>query len=375
MEPYTLGRDFLKKNVIDGFNSIIWTERYYGDSKVELVVPATPSMVSKLPVGTFLGLEESNELMILETANLEDDKLKLTGISVLPWLNNRFVRTSANHSDRYWYIEGESAGWILWEIIHKMCIAGPYLDGTIPTGIPNPAQFKLPGLNLYDYDRSGGTLKVGVPYGPVYDAMSDIAETYEIGMQIILNVGETYPLQFRSYKGLDRTTGQTENPIVRFSPQMDSFTDIKEVQSIANLKTQVYSFAPGLEPNEGETDLRTTPGISTLTGEGYTGFDLRAMLVFAEDITTDQVGGNAATLLDILNNRAKTELTENKYIKTVDGEIVPDSQFQYGAHYNLGDIIEVEGNSGTVQEARITEYIRSHDNSGEKAYPTVTGIT
>ena len=41
MEPYTLNRNFLKQDVIDEFQSIIWTERYYGDSEVELVVPAT----------------------------------------------------------------------------------------------------------------------------------------------------------------------------------------------------------------------------------------------------------------------------------------------------------------------------------------------
>jgi hypothetical protein len=375
MEPYTLGRDYLKKDIIDGFSSVIWTERYYGDSKVELVVPLTPSMIDMLSVGAFLGLEESNELMILETMNIEDGKLKLSGISVLSWLNNRFVRTSASHNDRYWYLDGESPGWILWAMVYYMCVGGPYLDGTTPTGIPNPSELVVPGLGLYDYDRSGSPQKVGIPYGPLYDAMLEFAKTYEIGMQIILDINAQYPLQFRSYKGLDRTSGQTENPVIRFSPEMDSLTDIKEIQSIANFKTRVYSFAPGLNPAEGETDLRTTPGISILGGSEYIGFDLRAKLLFAEDITTDQVGGSSSVLLDILENRAYTELTNNKYIRTVDGEIVPDSQFQYGVHYNLGDIIEVEGNSGTIQESRITEYIRSHDSSGEKAYPTVTGIS
>jgi len=374
MEPYTLSREYLKKDVIDGFNSIIWTERYYGDSEVELTVPITADMINRLPVGTFLGLEESNELMILETANIENNKLKLSGISVLSWLNNRFVRTSASHSDRYWYLEGESAGWILWATVYYMCIGGNYLNGTTPTGIPSPSQLIIPGLGLYDYDKSGGSLKVGIPYGPVYDAMLEIAKTYEIGMQIILDISASNPLQFRSYKGLDRTSTQIENPVIRFSREMDSLTDIKEVQSLANLKTHIYAFAPGLNPAEGEPDLRTTPGISALAGDEYVGFDLRAKLLFAEDITTDQVGGSAAVLLDILNNRAFTELTNDKFIRTVDGEIVPDSQFQYGVHYNLGDIIEVEGDTGTIQPSRITEYIRSHDNSGEKAYPTVTAI-
>jgi hypothetical protein len=46
-------------------------------------------------------------------------------------------------------------------------------------------------------------------------------------------------------------------------------------------------------------------------------------------------------------------------------------QFQYNVDYTLGDIIEVQGNSGVVQTSRVTEYIRAQDNSGEKAFPTV----
>lgn len=373
MEPYTLTRDYRKKDVIDTFNSIIWTERYYGDSQVELVVPLTKNMIDKLPIGIFLAIEESNELMILETANPEAGKLKLTGISVLSWLNNRFIRTSASHEDRYWYIEG-IPGWILWAMVYYMCVEGPYLDGTTPIGIPNPSQFILPGLGLYDYDKSGESLKVGIPYGPLYEKMLEFAKTYEMGMQIIFAITSSTPLQFRSYKGFDRTSTQTELPVVRFSSEMDSLTDIKEVRSIAKLMTQIYAFAPGFKPEEGQPDLRTTPGISIRAGEEYTGFDLRAKMIFAEDITTDQVGGSSSTLLDILNNRANTELMNDKYIMTVDGEIVPNAQFQYGFDYNLGDIIEVEGDTGTIQKSRITEYIRSHDSSGEKAYPTVTEI-
>ena len=111
-----------------------------------------------------------------------------------------------------------------------------------------------------------------------------------------------------------------------------------------------------------------------LTDSTYSGFDLRAILVFADDITTDLVGTSATNLKNVLTSRAKDALTANKYVKAVDGEIVPDNQFKYGIHYTLGDLIEVQGNSGVVQTARITEYIRAQDASGEKAYPTVTMI-
>jgi hypothetical protein len=381
MEPYTLNRNFLRQNVIDKFSSIIWTERYYGDSEVEIVVPATKEMFTKLPIGTFLTIDESDEVMMLETWNVEDGKLKMSGISLLSWLDNRFIRTTAKHEDKYWYLgggPGETAGWLLWAIVYYMCTApSPYLQpGTNVMGVTNPETLVIPGLGLRDFDKSGNPVSVGVPYGPVFKAMQEIATTFQLGMQITLDRADDtgYFLGFRSYKGLDRSSLQTDNSVIRFSPHMDSFTNIKELQSIAALKTLVYAFAPGLNPSEGDPELRTTPGVSALTGSQYTGFDLRAQLVFADDITTDQVGGSPAAVLNILNSRAYDAITTNHFIKAVDGEIVPDAQFQYGVHYNLGDIIEVEGDSGGVQTARITEYIRAQDEAGERAYPTVSMI-
>jgi|RhiMethySRZTD1v2_1073278.scaffolds.fasta_scaffold89600_4 Siphovirus ReqiPepy6 Gp37-like protein len=375
MEPYTLNRSFIKQQVVDNFDSIIWTERYYGDSEIEIVVPATQEMFRKLPLGAFIGLDMSDEIMILESFTIDKGKYKLSGISLLPWLDNRFVRTSAKHDDEHWYIENKVPGEILWIIVYNMCCQGsPYLSGSIPIGISNPQRFIIPGLGLRDYDKSGIPVKVGVPYGPVYKALKEIATSYKIGMQITLDdvTDTSYSLGFRSYKGIDRTSAQTENPVIRFSPQMDSFTDIKDLQSIAALKTVVYTFAPGLKPDEGSPDLRTTPGVSELSGPDYVGFDLRALQEFEGDISTDQVGGSPQNLVDILNSRAFDKLIDNQFVKSVDGEIVPDSQFKYGIHYNLGDLIEVEGNTGVIQTARITEHIRSQDSAGEKSYPTVS---
>lgn len=364
MELFTLDRKFLKQYEIDKFSSAIWTERYYGDSEVELVVPATRDMIQKLPVGTFVGMVGSKEVMILETADSEKGALKLTGQSLLSWLNNRFIRTSALHEDRYWNFSG-TPGWALWAIIYYMCCSGQY-----PSGVPNPAQFVIPGLWLGGYDNSGAPVNFAVPFGPVYDAMKAIATTYEVGMKITLEsaTDTAYSLAFWSYKGLDRTSGQSVNPPVRFSPQMDTLTDIKELQSISSYKTLVYSWCP---PNPDGIADTIPPGTSQIAGSQPTGFDLRALMTFEEDITTDMVGGNAGTLQSILNSRAQLALSNARFIRAVDGSIVPLHQLQYGVDYNMGDIIEVQGNSQVVSSSRVTEYIRSQDPSGEKAYPTV----
>lgn len=175
-----------------------------------------------------------------------------------------------------------------------------------------------------------------------------------------------YSLLFLSYKGLDHTSGQSVNPVVRFSPQMDTLTDIKELQSIAGYTTLVYSFCP---PNPDGLADTIPAGVASIAGP--TGFDLRAEITFEEDITTDMVGGSAATLQSVLNTRANMALQNGRFIKAVDGTIVPLHQFQYGVDYNLGDLIEVQGNSNVVSKSRITEYIRAQDSAGERAYPTV----
>jgi hypothetical protein len=368
VDLYTLDRNFIRQSYIDKFSSAIWTERYYGDSEVELVVPPTPEMIQKLPVGLFVGLVGSKEVMILETMNIEQGKLKVTGISLLSWLNNRFVRASAAHADRYWPLPPMTAGQAMSYIVQNMLISGPYLDGSIAINVPQPIKnlFPIPGLSIKSSDGSGPIINVAVPFGPIYDALRAIATTYLVGMQITLeSVSDTsYSLQFRSYKGLDRTTGQTVNPPVRFSPQMDTLTNIKEVQSISNQKTLVFSYAPS-DPG----GLTTTAGLAQVPASA--GFDLRALMTFEEDITTDMIGGSSAALLTLLNQRANTALVAHPFAKAVDGEIVPLNQFQYGRDYTLGDIIEVQGNSGVVQTSRVTEYIRAQDDAGERAYPTV----
>ena len=90
--------------------------------------------------------------MILETVYIKDGKLKASGIALLPWLNNRFIRVTAKHEDRYWYPFRNPAGRLLWEMVYNMCVDGsPYLNGTIDIGIANPEQLAIPGLLLRDY--------------------------------------------------------------------------------------------------------------------------------------------------------------------------------------------------------------------------------
>lgn len=366
MELYTLDRAFKKQDLIEEFKSIIWAERYYGDSNVEIIVPLHSKSIEKLPLGKFVSLLGSNEIMILESVDI-DAEVKFTGISLLSWLNNRFVRSSESHEDKTWTLENMKAGEVLWTMVQAMCTAGsPYLDGTISTGIPvqYAKQLVIPELGLHDYDSSGDFLKVAIPFGPLYDAMKEIAIASQVGMQIIQETDPeaTHILGFRSYRGLNRTYTQSENSIVRFSPFLDSLANVKEFQSLAALKTLIFAFASEAADNLGG------PGIAFLEGEDISGFDLRALEIFVDGISVDVPDSEIIT---ILSERARTALGANPYIQGVDGEIISTNMFKYGVDYNLGDLVELQGNSEAVVIARVTEYIRAQDSTGEREYPTV----
>jgi hypothetical protein len=368
MELSTLDRSYKKQNIIDEFESIIWTERFYGDGDFELVVSVTDKIFEKLPLGVFLSLTGSNELMILETMDIQDKKVTFKGISLLSWLNNRFIRVSDNHKDNKWYFEPQPVGTILWVMVSEMCTAtSPYLNGDLPIDIPVEylERLVIPGLGLREYDSSGGNVPIVAPFGPLYDAMREIAVTYQIGMQILFteNPDSEFPLGFRNYKGLDRTTRQSANPVVRFSPYLESLTDVKELKSISGSKNLVFSFASEVDDSLSGSGIAHTSGTETSSG-----FDLRAEEMFV-DITADQPDTD---IIVLLNAQARNSLDNNRIVNAVDGQIVPTHLFKYGEHYNLGDLVEVQGYSGTINIGRVTEYIRTQSDAGEKEYPTVT---
>lgn len=369
MEIYTLDTAFKKLDIVEGFESAIWTERYYGDSEVEIIVPLKSKLIQKLSPGTFVSLTGSSEVMVVETHEV-DASVKCTGISLLAWLNNRFIRVSDTHADRTWYLDPMKPGEVLWTMIQAMCMEGsPYLDGSISIGIPAEYTQRLiiHELGLHDYDISGDDVQLSIPYGPLYDAMREVAVTFQLGIQIIKEVdpGAEHILGFRAYRGQNRTYTQSENPIVRFSPFFDSLINIKEVDSIAALKTVAFAFASGAD------DALSGVGIVSLQDAEYQGFQLRALQVFVDDISVDVPDDQ---IIVVLNDRARAALRENSYIQAVDGEIVSTNMFKYGVDYNLGDIVEIQGNSEAISIARVTEYIRAQNSAGERAYPTIEPI-
>jgi hypothetical protein len=363
VELFTMDRQYDKQTVIDFFSSAIWTERVGGDDDCQISVPATKDNIITLGVGTFIGEVDSDVPMMLDDQTIEDGVLTVTGTSLTQHLNDRFIRFDPYHESKSYPITG-SPGYILQYLVQNMAIDGDWLEGVQNMGIPNPSRLKIPYFTIGDwYNDPSLSVTIQVQYGPLYDQLKDIADTYLLGIKIArFGVND---IRFRVYLGADHSTGNL-NELVRFSPDLDNFGGTKEVLSAKSFKTHAFTFPSGTVEAVGITD---TSGEDSVVGS-YVGFDLRAMLVFADDITnyTD-------AQLAVLQQRSQQALTQNQMVGAVDGQIAPSAQYIYGTHYKLGDIVETQGASGIIQRSRVTEYIRAQDNTGEKAYPTLVAVT
>lgn len=406
MDFYTMNDQFIKQEILDDFESIIWTERYHGDNEVTIVSEATPDMFSKLSVGdfhnvaTFIGCSESDEPAMLETVEIGEGKMTSNAISITEYFKNRFIRSSPFANVTEWIAQQTSAGEVIWEIVRQWCTSDSlYLvdppPGTYPDpgmGVFLPSWFIIPGLRCNDRIDSGENIDFTVPFGPVYDAIKDIATGYNIGMKTTLEYAhdDGYSLAFNTYKGVDRTSSQSVVPVIRFSQELDSLKNIKEVHSIKDFVNHVSGWSSNVDP------AVTSPGAagtdhafqSAQEGSEPQSFLLRASMR-DDDISTEQLGAlhdsptndgplgpqSEDVLLSIkLQQDNVVWLKQHPFVKLVDGEIVPTNEFKYGRDYFMGDIVEIEGHSGIRRKAQITEYIRSRDKTGETEYPTVSII-
>lgn len=400
MDLYTLSENFLPEEVVDEFSSVIWTERYSSAGEVQLVVPAYPEYLEMLREGTYLGMTGTREIMELQTQSIENKQLTVIGKTLLAYLDERMHWTRTNEDSQPigdLTVNSAKLGELLADRVDKMVIH------PVPfTGSPwdhlnlNWEDDKIPALELGAIDHSGTAQRWTVPVGPLYSVLMKLAQDDGLGMSLYLESADPvlgYVLKFTTYRGVNRTSDQEVVPLLRLSPDLESLTGLKEVRSIDGYKNVVYvnyqnqitvHYEDPANPPVGHarrvmvTDTEGEPvGHKEIGygGGGATGFSGTGAMVprygGAYEYTT--VGPTDITAFREQN--AKDAMANHNYIRAIDGEVSRANEYVFGTDYGLGDIIELEGLTGIIQKARVTEYIRAQDNKGERAYPTLSVIT
>lgn len=366
MDLYVLDSNFLKHDVVDQFISLIWTERYNDSGDINLVMPSNNTYKALLKEGTFVRIDGSKEVMLIDTVDDKDGTTTYTGRTLVDFLKQRILRPTWAETTSSWALSG-FAGVLAGQMVTAMCIAGGTMDGA--TILPNGSREIIPKLKLGPI-TNGDSISVPVPYGTLFDGVKMVCDLDNMGFTMYPTnfVGSNYDLIFTTYLGKDRTSDQGTNPIVLFEPALDNLVEVEELRSISGYKTNAFAWPDGLTA-QNQIGYAFVNGLDTAVG-----FSRRTLMVDASDINVSDYA-STPLLVAALNQKALDALINNNYVRMTNGQIVPQVGFVYGTDYFLGDVIELRGVSDTPQSARVTEYIQSQDATGYKAYPTLSVIS
>lgn len=369
MEVYTLNDQFLRVDLIDRFESLIWTDRWNSFGDFELVIHSNPNTRSMLKRGVRLGCNKSRRVMTIENVKDNDDQegmslLTLSGRSIESILEDRVAMDAIytpppSEGTHKWVLTG-TPGEIARYLFKYICV-----DGTLSTADKIPfletGSLYQPGT-IAEYDQSI-TIEIERPVS-LYAILVDICQAYGLGFRLFKGP-DTGKLYFEVYSGNDNTAQQSTRIPVVFSPQFENIHNIAELSSIENYKNTAYVFG-----KNGSRMVYAPNTESTISG-----FDRRVVIVDASDV--DLPSGSA--LQTILEQRGQEELSKYKPFFALDGEISQNTGYRYDQllrlsstpDYNLGDLVEMRTKDDVTEQMRVTEQIFVDDIQGERAYPTL----
>lgn len=359
MEVYPLDPLLRRTEVIDDFESLIWTERFSKWGDFQLQTRPTAAARTLLAEGTKLASNRSLRVMVVETLT---DAVTDSGKKVLTAKGRSIEKTMFDRSAVQktapppWILTGLPAA-VARQIFHDTCVVD------MINGQPNTD--KIPFIHDDNLILPASTISepidpIRIELAPkdVYTAISDICEAWGLGFRILRNF-DLSQLYFDIYAGSNRTTRQTDlNPVI-FAPELDNLQNTSELRTIEDYKNVAYVYA-----QNGFLEV-----IASGVDPDVEGFERRVLTV---DATSEITLPSGPDLEAAMLQKGKEELSQHRSFQAFDGEIRQDSQYVYERDYYLGDVVEQRNTDGVANDMRVTEQIFVHDKEGERAYPTLT---
>lgn len=361
MELTILDSLLRRDTIVDNFESLIWTERFNSAGDFELVMLSSIENRRLFKSGTWLALSDSFRCMAVET--VEDDVneegervLKISGSSIeFPILDDRVAFSAKDDLTTVpkWVITDQPAD-IARYVFTQICVTGILdVDDIIPfiTGGTSP----IPASTI---PEPTDTITVSIEPDTVYNVIKAICEPYDLGFRLVRQY-DTSHLIFEVYSGSDRTTQQSTLPAVIFSPELDNLTSTKKLETIAGEKNIAYVYS-----NLGFEEV-VAPGVDP----SITGFERKILVVKMDDF---DAGTSAGVVTTRSIQKGLEELANTRAFLGFDGQVSEISQYTYGDDYQLGDLVEIQDDKGSVSIVRVTEQIFVSDAEGERSYPTLS---
>lgn len=379
---------YLADDLIEGYTSLIWTERYVGSGEFELKTFQVEETLPLLPEGTLLSLRDSNEVMMVDTRTIGESsegyqELTIRGHSFETFLENRVLIADTYNTP--WptlksYTLAQMGSLLLWNHLVNATGEDPTkVNQTIDaqTAIPNtvvtnsailadpPQEWWLEEGTAYSLLKdllaiSGIGVRTIRPNRTTGDVVTfDTTRTASRGTYSSVSTSNITQLRFDICSGLDRSRFQSTRPAVIFhydSGHIDSPSYLRSILAYRNMAIIVSSIGPIV--------VQANPPAGS-------GMNRRVLYLDGGDIGSQ----DTATFQDALIQKAKNELKSHNTLYLFDGAISPIAPYKYGVDYFLGDRVSLMAMYDVDQTMFVSEYIRTEDAEGDRGYPGLSSIS
>lgn len=367
MEVLILDKLLRPIDVVDDFMSIIFTEKVADKGDFELVVLSTPANKRRFITNTWITVTDSLRVMVVTTV---DDTVEDDGRAILKIKGEEITRVLQARNALKAIVGGVAPTWVITDtpanvmryIFDQICRLGTVSAADILPFIQPAGETLYPVSTIPEF-----SLEIEWEQKPdsVLSAEKELANIFDLGFRLYRDPSMS-KLYFDVFAGSDRTTAQTVNPPVIFSPDLENLQNVREFRDITNeynVIRVVYTYHDEVT----DTDLAQTVVVSNSDFAPPEGFDRRTKVLVVSNIPEE--------ITDIpayLAACGRDELMKSRPIAAFDGQVSKTSEYIYEVHYFLGDLVELRGDNGASAYMRVEEFIRVQDESGEHSYPTLT---
>ena len=317
--------------IIENFESLIWTRKYYEPGDFELHAADTERNIALLQPGNIVTKRGSKEAGVIDVLDdeegLESGKIIRSGKFLSGLTSDRIIKNTLNFN-------------------------GTYEDGM--RFLVNSCR-PIPLLLLGARKGYAGNVTFQVTWKNLQKRLTKLAKAAELGYTISPDFKKK-KLTFEVYKGVDHSTTQKSNPHVIFSEEYGNLQQAQRTYDESGYKNLFYI------GGEGEGADRKIVVLGDETAE-----NIREVFIDAKDLKQDKLTPEEYT--QKLLQRGYEKAAEYNVKSAIEATTL-NTNFEYNKHWDLGDIVTVKKRKWNYREdVRITEVVEVYENGGVSITP------
>lgn len=425
--------NYVADMLVEGYNSLIWTERFFGPGEFELKSFDVDGLLAALPEDTLVSHLETREVMRVETIEINDvgegadaqPEITIKGRSASAIFEDRWVESNYQKKRRMRkkYSATSAAGVLLWQAVDNGSGKDVTRGDTDPdteamqNDYPWTTLDRIPNVVITESVAAEGEVRWWqLEEGMLLPQLLKILDNQDLALRTLrpisgLNPGtvitvktalsergtivRTYNsdikgLRFDIYQGQDKTNTVQFSQLQGHLDKPHYLTSTRDSKSVVEMMSGEISI--GDVYRTGEEGLtgwrRRTMGFDAGTPEipdkPERPEDPRSNATRQEkedwrkeiDTWRTRMGKwrnkRAAIIADFKEEQikaARKELRNARRTNMFAGDISTLSPYQYKVHYDLGDKVKLVGDYGKTANMIVSEYVRTEDVNGDRGFP------